>query len=144
MGENSTPLASVFFRMIIFGAAVGAVIAIVPNVVASFRDGPDIVEAVVHATFASMIGALNATTVAAPAIGLHRLAGAKKPALRVPAAALGGVLGPLVAAGLLMGGSPLNAPVPALYWILLLPAAAIASVYFTRPLRPGTAAHNQV
>ncbi|GAA2173549.1 hypothetical protein GCM10009784_08300 [Arthrobacter parietis] len=141
MGEQSTPLANACFRMIIFGAAVGAVIAAALYVVESFADGLDIVTLGVHAGFASMIGALNAATVAAPAIGLHRLAEAKKPTLRVPAAALGGALGPLTAAGLLMGGSPFNAPLPALYWILLLPAAALASVYFTQPLRQNTAAH---
>lgn len=143
MGERATPLANAFFRMIIFGAAVGAVISAALYVVESFTDDLNIVMAVVHAGFASMIGALNAATAAAPAIGLHRLAGAKKPTLRIPAAALGGVLGPLTAASLLMGGSPFNAAVPALYWILLLPAAALASIYFTRPLRK-SAAHKPV
>lgn len=63
------------------------------------------------------------------------LASVKAPERRIPAAALGAILGPLIATGLLVGSSPFNAPIPTMTWVSFLPAAALAAVYFTRPLR---------
>lgn len=136
MGGRSTPLANVFFRMVIFGGMVGAATSLVLHITESFTSAfPHILTVITHAGIAFAFGIPATAAAAAPAIGLHNLASVKAPRLRIPAAVLGAVLGPVVAVGLLVGSSPFDAPIPGVAWVLFLPAAAVAAVYFTRPLR---------
>lgn len=136
MGDRSTPLANAFFRMIIFGGMVGAAVSLAVHIMSSFTSAfPHILTVIVHACIAFAVGIPATASAAAPAIGLHRLASVKAPGLRIPAAALGAMLGPLLAVCLLVGSSPFNAPIPGIAWMLFLPAAAFAAIYFTRPLR---------
>ncbi|TDK28159.1 hypothetical protein E2F48_03440 [Arthrobacter crusticola] len=136
MGEQSTPLASAFFRMVIFGGAVGVVTSLGLHIIGFFNSGlPHPMTVLGNAGMAFLTGLPAAASAAAPALGMHRLVEARKPALRIPVAALGAVLGPLAAISLLTGVPPFEAPVPTLGWALFLPAAAVAAVHFTKPLR---------
>lgn len=136
MGDRSTPLANAFFRMIIFGGMVGAAVSLALHIMSSFTSAfPHILTVIAHAGIAFAVGIPVTASAAAPAIGLHNLASVNAPGLRIPAAALGAILGPLLAASLLVGSSPFNAPIPGIAWVLFLPAAALAAIYFTRPLR---------
>lgn len=136
MGDRSTPLANAFFRMLIFGSMVGACTSIFRHILGSFTSAfPHIPTVIAHAGIALLAGIPVTAVAAAPAIGLHNLASIKAPKLRIPAAALGAVLGPLLGAGLMAGGSPFNALVPGIVWVTFLPAAALAAIYFTGPLR---------
>lgn len=123
---------------------MGAVLPPVFYVIGSLTAGlPNILQLITSMVFGFFIGMVIAASAAAPAIGLHTWASGKYPELCVPAAAFGGAIGPIIAAAILLGGSPVNAPVPLIGWALLLLAASIAAVHFTRPLRK-TAAHNIV
>ncbi|MDF9277753.1 hypothetical protein P4U43_08120 [Arthrobacter sp. EH-1B-1] len=136
MGDRSTPLANAFFRMVIFGGMVGAATSLVLHITGSFTSAfPHILTVITHAGIAFAVGIPVTAAAAAPAVGLHNLVSVKASRLRIPAAVLGAVLGPVVAVGLLVGSSPFDAPIPEVAWVLFLPAAALAAVYFTRPLR---------
>lgn len=118
-----------------FGGMFGAATSLALHITGSSTSAmPHILTVITHAGIAFAVGIPVTAAPAAPAIGLHNLASSKAPSLRIPAAALGAVLGPLVAAGLLVGSSPFNAPLPGITWVLFLPAAALAVVYFTHPL----------
>jgi hypothetical protein len=140
MGEQSTPLASAFFKMVIFGGMVGVAVSLGLHIIGFFTSGlPHPMTVLGNTGFAFLTGLPAAASAAAPALGLHRLVEARKPGLRIPAAALGALLGPLAAVSLLTGVPPFEAPVPTLGWAFFLPAAAVAAVHFTKPLR-----HSQV
>lgn len=145
MGENSTPLAKAFFRMVLFGGMMGAVLPPIFYAIGSLTTAfPHPLAVLMSMVFGFFIGMVAAASAAAPAIGLHTWAAAKTPELCVGAAAFGGALGPIIAVTILMGESLAYAPIPPIGWTLLLPAAALASVYFTQPLRKTAAAHKPV
>ncbi|WP_133185523.1 hypothetical protein [Arthrobacter sp. Bz4] len=136
MGEQTTPLASAFFRMVIFGGMVGIATSLALHILGSLTSGfPHLMTVFGQSGLAFLTGLPVAASAAAPALGMHKLVEAKKSGLRIPAAALGAVLGPLAAVSLLTGGPPFQAPIPALGWVLFLPAAALAAIHFTKPLR---------
>ena len=143
MGEQSTPLANAFFRMVVFGGMVGLATSLALHIDDAFTSGfPHLVTVFGNAGMAFLIGLPAAASAAAPAIGMHRLVEGRQPGLRIPATALGAVLGPLAAVALLLGVPPFDAPIPAPGWIFFLPAAALAAVYFTKPLRQRQAAQS--
>lgn len=124
--------------MVIFGGMVGIATSLALHIMGSFTSGfPHLVTVFGHAGMAFLTGLPVAASAAAPALGMHSLVGARKPGLQIPAAALGAVLGPLAAASLLTGVPPFQAPIPALGWVLFLPAAALVAIHFTKPLRQG-------
>jgi hypothetical protein len=122
--------------MVIFGGMVGMTTSLALHIAGSFTSGfvhPGTVFG--NAGMAFLAGLPAAASAAAPALGMHRLVEARVPGLRIPAAALGAVLGPLAAVSLLTGVPPFHAPIPALGWIIFLPTAGLAAIHFTRPLR---------
>ncbi|MHA7294983.1 hypothetical protein [Arthrobacter sp. HLT1-21] len=136
MRENTTPLSGAFFKMVIAGGFTGAAIVLVLAVEGWLSPSPLPGSVSGWApVFGFFMGLVIAASAAALAIGLHALAAAKAPKLRVLAAAVGGAAGPVAAVSLVMGVSPVDAPVAAIGWALLLPTASLAAVYFTRPLR---------
>lgn len=119
--------------MVIFGGMVGAATSLALHIMGSFSSAfPHILTVITHAGVAFVVGIPVA---AAPAIGLHNLTSDKAPRLPIPAAAVGAVFGPLIAAGPFVGSSPFNAPIPGIGWVLFLPATALAAINFTQPLR---------
>lgn len=144
MGDNKTPLARAFFRMVMFGGFTGMVLPPVFYAIGSLTTAfPNPMVVLTSMLFGFFIGLVAAGSAAAPAIGLHTWAAAKTPELCVGAAAFGGAMGPILAVTILTVGSLAYAPIPPIFWALLLPAASIAAVHFTRPLRK-TAAHKSV
>ncbi|MFD1848258.1 hypothetical protein [Arthrobacter flavus] len=137
MRENTTPLSGAFFKMVLAGGVIGAVIVLTFAVAGWLNPSPLAVTASIWAPVSGFfIGLVVAASAAAPAIGLHALAAAKAPKLRAAAAAFGGAAGPVAAFSLVMGVSLADARVAAIWWmLLLLPVASLAAVYFTRPLR---------
>lgn len=136
MGENSTPLASAFFRMVLFGGIMGTVLPPVFYAIGSLTTAfPNPLVVLTSMVFGFFMGMVAAGSAAAPAIGLHTWAAAKTPELCVGAAAFGGAMGPILAVAILVDGSLAYAPIPPIGWALLLPAAALAAMYFTGPLR---------
>lgn len=136
MRENTTPLSGAFFKMLLAGGVIGAVIALIFAVAGWLNPSPLAVTASIWApVYGFFMGLVVAASAAAPAIGLHTLAAAKAPKLRAAAAAFGGAVGPVAAFSLVMGVSLAAAQMAAIWWMLLLPVASLAAVYFTRPLR---------
>ncbi|WP_155849370.1 hypothetical protein [Arthrobacter sp. H20] len=136
MRENTTPLASVFFKMVLAGGLMGTAILLVFAVAGWFNPSPLGVTVLSWApVFGFFMGLVVAASAAAPAIGLHALAAAKAPRFRIVAAAFGGAAGPVAAVSIFLGASPAEAPVSVIYWALLLPTASLAAVFFTKPLR---------
>lgn len=122
--------------MVLFGGLVGVVLPPILYAIGSFTTAfPNSAGVLVSMVFGFFIGMVAAGSAAAPAIGLHTWAAGKSPELCVGAAAFGGAMGPIIAVTLLMGGSLAYAPIPPIGWALLLPAAALSAVRFTRPLR---------
>lgn len=131
--------------MILFGGMAGVAISLALHFMGFFTSGfPHVLTAFGHAGMAFVTGLPVAASAAAPALGMHKLVEARKPGLRIPAAALGAVLGPLAAVSLLTGLLPFQAPIPALGWVLFLPVAALAAIHFTKPLRRSQVARNIV
>lgn len=104
------------------------------HIMGSFTSAfPHILTVVAHAGIAFAVGIPVTASAAAPAVGLHNLASVKAPGLRIPAAALGAVLGPLAAAGLFIGSSPFNAPIPGIAWALFFPSRGLGRHLFHPP-----------
>lgn len=122
--------------MVASGGLIGAAVSVAVHIIGSFTSAfPHMLTVLAHACIAFAVGIPAAASAAAPAIGLHNLAAVKAPKLRIPAAALGAILGPLLAAALLVGSTPFNGPIPGIAWALFLTTAALAAIFFTRPLR---------
>lgn len=67
MGDRSTPLANVFFRMVIFGGMVGAATSLVLHITGSFTSAfPHILTVITHAGIAFAVGIPVTAAAAAP------------------------------------------------------------------------------
>lgn len=136
MGERSTPLANAFFRMVIMGGALGVLAAVGLYLIDLIHPPVQGVSGLPAAAAMSFfLGLVVAAAAAAPAIGMHALASATVPKLRIPATALGAVAGPVVAVAIVVGEWPVRFPLAAVWWLFFLVAAPLGAIYFTRPLR---------
>ncbi|NJC21281.1 hypothetical protein BJ994_000357 [Arthrobacter pigmenti] len=135
MGETSTPLAGAFFRMVLFGGFVGALVPVGMHIITTFGSAfPHILTVIAHSCIGFSIGLVVAGSAAGPAVGLHTLAATKAPKLCIPGAALGGAAGPVIGSSLLFG-LPVPGFLSVLAWAFLLASAALTAIYFTKPLR---------
>lgn len=143
MGERSTPLANAFFRMVIMGGALAVLITAAVYLVDLFHQPVQNISGLPAAAAVSFfLGLVVAAAGAAPAIGMHTLASATVPKLRIPATALGAVAGPVGALAIVVGEWPANVPIAAVWWISFLVVAPLGAIYFTRPLRTPASTQN--
>ena len=133
MGRTSTPYAGAFFAMVSIGGVIGAVSPIAGTIVEGIATSSFDFSGIAP-IFGFFMGLVLAGSGAGPAVGLHALAEAKVPTLRVPAAVLGAVLGPVLLAWAVTGW-PWQFPALPAGWVLVLAASAAAAVWVTRPLR---------
>lgn len=137
MGRTTTPYAGAFFAMVGIGGAAGAVVPIVLMIIEFFTTASfNLPAMMIGSILGFFIGLVLAGSGAGPAVGLHALAEAKVPALRVPGAVVGAMLGPILLAWAVAGGAWWSLAAPAVL-IPALVASAATAVWVTRPLRVG-------
>lgn len=129
--------------MVIMGGALAVLITAAVYLVDLFHQPVQNISGLPAAAAVSFfLGLVVAAAAAAPAIGMHTLASATVPKLRIPATALGAVAGPVGALAIVVGEWPANVPIAAVWWISFLVVAPLGAIYFTWPLRTPASTQN--